>query len=44
MNAADATFSDGVLDMLISATEGFWELTNSKINAAADAITAKFKL
>ncbi len=44
MNAADATFSDGVLDMLISATEGFWDLTNSKINAAADAITAKFKL
>lgn len=44
MNGADATFSDGVLNMLISATEGFWDLTNSKINAASDAITAKFNL
>jgi hypothetical protein len=44
MNAADASFSDAVLNMLISTTEGFWDLTNSKINAASDAITAKFKL
>lgn len=44
INGADATFSDAILAGLIGSTNGFWDLTNEKINAAADAINAKFKL
>jgi hypothetical protein len=29
---------------LVTPTTGFWDLTNDKVNAAADAITTKFKL
>jgi hypothetical protein len=42
--AADAKFSDDVLAGLISSADGFWDLTPAKINAASDAIKAKFKL
>ncbi|WP_337042501.1 DUF4856 domain-containing protein [Emticicia sp. 17c] len=44
LNGADAKFSDDILNNLIGSTNGFWDLTNEKINAAADTITAKFKL
>lgn len=44
INGADAKFSDDILNNLINSSNGFWDLTNDKINAAADAITAKFKL
>lgn len=44
INGADATFSDTILAGLVGSTNGFWDLTNEKINAAADAINAKFKL
>ncbi|GAB3513079.1 DUF4856 domain-containing protein [Emticicia fontis] len=44
INGADAAFSDALLAGLVGSTNGFWDLTNEKINAAADAITAKFKL
>lgn len=40
----DAKFSDNILTNLIGSSNGFWDLTNDKINTAADAITAKFKL
>ena len=42
--AADAKFSDDVLAGLNGSADGFWDLTPTKINAAADAIKAKFKL
>lgn len=44
INGADAAFSDNLLNNLINSTNGFWDLTNDKINPAIDAITAKFKL
>ncbi|MGG7663526.1 DUF4856 domain-containing protein [Dyadobacter sp. BHUBP1] len=47
INGADATFSDAILKGLIdpvASPNGFWDLTNDKINAASDAINAKFKL
>lgn len=44
INGADATFSDTILAGLVGSANGFWDLTNEKINAAADAINAKFKL
>ncbi|WAC13296.1 DUF4856 domain-containing protein [Dyadobacter pollutisoli] len=44
INGADAAFSDGLLGGLVGSPNGFWDLTNEKINAASDAITAKFKL
>ncbi len=44
INGADATFSDTLLAGLVGSTNGFWDLTNEKVNAAADAINAKFKL
>lgn len=44
INGVDAKFSDDILINLVGSTNGFWDLTNDKINAAADAITAKFKL
>jgi hypothetical protein len=39
---ADATFSDTILAGLIGAPNGFWGLTNAKIDAASAAIRAKF--
>lgn len=45
MTGTDATFSDNILKALIyDAPNGFWDLTPTKINAASDAIKAKFKL
>ncbi|SDD86541.1 protein of unknown function [Dyadobacter soli] len=44
VNGADAAFSDAILLGLIGSPNGFWDLTNDKINAASDAITKKFKL
>ncbi|WP_028980359.1 DUF4856 domain-containing protein [Sporocytophaga myxococcoides] len=42
VNGADSKFSDDILDGILE--EGFWKLDNDKINAASDAIKAKFKL
>jgi hypothetical protein len=44
LNGADAKFSNDLLNNLVGSTNGFWDLTNDKINAASDAIVAKFKL
>lgn len=41
---ANAKFSDDILNALVTPTTGFWDLTNDKVNAASDAIIAKFKL
>lgn len=40
----DAKFSDDILNALINSPNGFWDLTNDKINAASEAISTKFKL
>ncbi|MCR6640004.1 MAG: DUF4856 domain-containing protein [Sporocytophaga sp.] len=42
INGADSKFSDDILDSLLE--EGFWKLDNDKVNAASDAIKAKFNL
>ena len=44
LNKADVAFSDGVLASLNSAPNGFWGLTNAKIDAASAAIKTKFGL
>jgi hypothetical protein len=44
LNGADATFSDGVLNGLISSTGGFWDITPTKIATATAAIKVKFNL
>lgn len=47
INGADDTFSNTILAGLVgpaSSPNGFWDLTNDKVNAASDAITKKFKL
>ncbi|WP_342084283.1 DUF4856 domain-containing protein [Dyadobacter sp. OTU695] len=44
INGADAAFSDAILVGLLGSPNGFWDLTNDKINAASEAITKKFKL
>ncbi len=44
INGADAAFSEAILAGLVGSANGFWDLTNEKVNAAADAINAKFKL
>lgn len=47
VNGADAAFSDAILKGLIdpvASPNGFWDLTNDKVNAASDAIATKFKL
>ena len=44
VNGADAAFSDTILAGLILAPNGFWGLTNTKIDAAATAIRTKFKI
>jgi len=41
---ADAEFSDQILDGLLDSENGYWDLNASKINAASDAIKAKFNL
>ncbi len=44
LNKADAAFSDAILTGLIGAPNGFWGLTNAKIDAASTAIKTKFNL
>lgn len=45
LNKGDAAFSDGILNNLIyNAPNGFWGLTNAKIDAAATAIRTKFNV
>lgn len=45
INGGDATFSDSILNNLINtAPNGFWGLTNAKIEAASAAIRTKFKI
>ena len=45
LNGADAAFSDGLLNNLVySAPNGFWGLTNTKIDAASTAIKSKFNI
>ncbi len=44
ITTVDAKFSDNIITNLVGSTNGFWDLTNDKINVASDAITAKFKL
>jgi hypothetical protein len=40
----DAAFSDGVINDLIGAPNGFWEIDADKINEASDAIKEKFNI
>jgi FlaG/FlaF family flagellin (archaellin) len=44
VHGVDAAFSDGLIQDLVGSTNGFWDLDAAKINAAADAIKAKFKI
>ncbi len=44
LNKGDAAFSDAILAGLLSSPNGFWGLTNAKIDAAATAIKAKFNM
>jgi FlaG/FlaF family flagellin (archaellin) len=44
VHGADAAFSDAILTNLIESPNGFWDLTVTKINTAADAIKDKFDL
>lgn len=45
LNNGDAAFSDGVLNNLIySVPNGFWGLTNARIDAATTAIRTKFNI
>lgn len=44
-NGVDDTFSDGLLnDLVYSSTNGYWELTNAKADAAIAKIKVKFGL
>lgn len=42
--AADAAFSDSLLNGLTSGSQGAWSLTNAQADVAINAINAKFKL
>jgi hypothetical protein len=44
VHGADAAFSYAILTNLIESPNGFWDLTVTKVNTAADAIKAKFGL
>ena len=44
ITSVDAKFSDDILENLTGSTNGFWDLTNDKINTASEAITLKLKL
>ncbi|HEX6893268.1 MAG TPA: DUF4856 domain-containing protein [Chryseolinea sp.] len=44
IHGGDAAFSDAILTNLIESPDGFWDLTATKVNTAADAIRAKFGL
>ena len=42
LHEADQAFSDQILENLIGSGNGFWDLDAAKINAASEAIEAKF--
>jgi hypothetical protein len=42
IHEANATFADTILENLLGSGDGFWDLDAAKINAATDAIEAKF--
>ncbi len=44
ISGVDAKFSDDLITNLVGSANGFWDLTNDKVNAAVDAINTKFKL
>jgi hypothetical protein len=44
MHEADAAFSDSILTALLDKPNGFWELDAARINAASQAIKAKFDI
>jgi hypothetical protein len=44
MHGADAAFSDHIIEELTDSEFGYWDLTVSKINHAADEIREKFDL
>lgn len=44
VNNADAKFSDDVLTALLGSSNGFWDLTQAKINTASASIKAKFNI
>lgn len=44
LHEANATFSDTILENLLGSGDGFWDLDAAKINAATEAIEAKFDL
>jgi hypothetical protein len=44
LHGADAAFSDKLWNDLVGSENGFWDLTTTKINAASDAIKAKFNI
>ena len=44
IHGADAAFSDKIWNDLVGSENGFWDLTTAKINAASDAIKAKFNI
>lgn len=43
-HSVNAAFSDDILNKLINSPDGYWDLTNTKINEAISTITAKFNL
>jgi hypothetical protein len=42
INGTDATFSQGLINDLIGSENGYWDLNNTKIQTAIDAIKAEF--
>ncbi len=44
VNNVDAKFSDDVLNGLLGSSNGFWDLTQAKINTASASIKAKFNI
>ena len=42
LHEADKVFSDQILENLIGSGNGFWDLDAAKVNAASEAIEAKF--
>ncbi|MEX2233541.1 MAG: DUF4856 domain-containing protein [Cyclobacteriaceae bacterium] len=44
IHEADAAFSDDIIENLVGAPNGFWDIDADKINAASEAISTKFGL
>jgi hypothetical protein len=44
IHGGDAAWSDGIINGLVGSEFGFWDLDVTRINAASDAIKAKFSL